>query len=649
MRYRAEIDGLRAVAVIPVILFHAGFDVFSGGYVGVDVFFVISGYLITSIILDDLEAGKFNLIGFYERRARRILPALFFIMLICIPFAWMWLMPKDLAEFEKSIFAVSTFSSNFLFWQESDYFDTAAELKPLLHTWSLAVEEQYYILFPLFLILTWRFGKPLVLTSLFIVFVISLGAAEWAAYRQPATAFYLLHTRGWELLLGVFCAFYLNRFTPSLSPVISQFGSLTGLALILLAVFAYDASTPFPGLYALVPTVGTVLIILFAVAGTAVNALLGHRSLVFFGLLSYSAYLWHQPLIAFARHRSLTEPSDWMIGGLCIATFPLAYLSWRYVEKPFRHRGNLTRRAIFVLSITGITLFSAIGLSGYISQWSGDRHDEVFRILSVKDGWEDKDPCAFSGPVEITEIKRCSDSDSVVYLIGDSHAAAISKALRDELTKLQIRLISWTENACLPIPDTSREPLSVYRNCAEYKQQVFDYLSDNPAPTVIVTRWRFNIVGDRFNNGEGGVEHGPIGLNVVTAGDSMPLDQHIEQNLNKLAESAPLIVVNQIPEAGWDVPNTMAKMILFGQDSEKRTTSYDTYVDQNRRVNRIMNDLSDSIGIVFANRLICSDESRRCKNSVEGVPLYWDGHHPSLIYSMLISREIVKFLVPPSE
>ncbi len=178
MNYRREIDGLRALAVLSVILFHAGFETFSGGFVGVDVFFVISGYLVTTIILAELEQGSFSILNFYERRARRILPALFLVMLVCVPFAWFWLLPSDMKDFSQSLVAVSVFASNILFWRESGYFDTAAELKPLLHTWSLAVEEQYYVLFPLFLMLFWRLGKRSILVMLGLVFVASLDVAE---------------------------------------------------------------------------------------------------------------------------------------------------------------------------------------------------------------------------------------------------------------------------------------------------------------------------------------------------------------------------------------------------------------------------------------------------------------------------------------
>jgi peptidoglycan/LPS O-acetylase OafA/YrhL len=203
VNYRAEIDGLRALAVLSVILFHAGFDGFGGGFVGVDVFFVISGYLITTIIISELNEGQFSLVNFYERRARRILPALFFTIILCIPFAWFWLLPSDLRDFSQSLIAVPIFSSNILFWRESGYFHAAAELKPLLHTWSLAVEEQYYIFFPLFLMFFWRLGKFWISALLSVVFVVSLAVAQWASVEMPEAAFFLLPTRGWELLIGV--------------------------------------------------------------------------------------------------------------------------------------------------------------------------------------------------------------------------------------------------------------------------------------------------------------------------------------------------------------------------------------------------------------------------------------------------------------
>ena len=211
VKYRAEIDGLRALAVLPVILFHADFELFSGGFVGVDVFFVISGYLITTIIISEMTEGKFSIINFYERRARRILPALFFVMFACIPFAWMWMLPSQMKDFSQSLIAVSLFASNILFWRESGYFDAAAEEKPLLHTWSLAVEEQYYVLFPIFLILAWRFGKNRVFWMIVVIAAISLLLSELGWRKQPAANFYLAPTRAWELFAGSIAAFIVQE------------------------------------------------------------------------------------------------------------------------------------------------------------------------------------------------------------------------------------------------------------------------------------------------------------------------------------------------------------------------------------------------------------------------------------------------------
>ncbi len=302
MKYRREIDGLRALAVLPVILFHAGIQGFSGGYVGVDVFFVISGYLITSIILAEREAGSFTLAGFYERRARRILPALYVMAAACIPFAYLWMLPGDLVEFSQSLMAVAAFASNILFWRQTDYFAAATQLKPLLHTWSLAVEEQYYMVFPLLLLAAWRFGRRKLLALLATALLISLAVAQWGVTHRPAATFYLLPTRGWELLVGALAAFYLSGRRPEVDRW-RELKASAGVALIAYGVFMFGEGTPFPGLNALVPTAGAVLIILFADAGTYVGKLLGSRAFVGIGLVSYSAYLWHQPILAFAKHR----------------------------------------------------------------------------------------------------------------------------------------------------------------------------------------------------------------------------------------------------------------------------------------------------------------------------------------------------------
>ncbi len=395
MKYRAEIDGLRAFAVLPVILFHAGFEWLSGGFIGVDIFFVISGYLITTIIITEMAGGKFSLVNFYERRARRILPALFFVMAVCLPFAWFWLTPNDLKDFGQSLVAVSTFSSNILFWSESGYFDTVAELKPMLHTWSLAVEEQYYILFPIFLMLTWRMGIEWIIVFLTIFFLISLGVAQWGAYNSPSAAFYLLPTRGWELLIGVFLAFYLQYNKHPKSTSLNQVLSMLGFIMISYSVVAFDKSTPFPSLYTLIPTIGTGLLILSAVPNTLIYKLLITKPIVWIGLISYSAYLWHQPILAFARHRLVGETSEILLVMLCIAlSLAMAWFSWAFIENPIRNKKKISRETVFKGSFFGIVFFIICG--SFLIYTNGnmvfqpDTHKKIYQVFYNPADYVDK-------------------------------------------------------------------------------------------------------------------------------------------------------------------------------------------------------------------------------------------------------------------
>lgn len=368
MQYRKEIDGLRAVAVAPVILFHAGFETFSGGYVGVDVFFVISGYLITSIILHEFQDGRFRLLDFYSRRARRILPALSIIMCACIPLSWWTMVPFQIEDFAQSLLATLGFSSNLLFWIESGYFQPEAELKPLLHTWSLAVEEQYYFVFPLFMLLVFRYGLAALVTLLLAIVIASFLIANFWIERAPAAAFYLLPARAWELLLGALLACYMiSRSRSWASPWLRESLSAGGCLLILVAVFLFDDDTPFPGSSALVPTLGAVLIIGFAHGDTVVGRLLASRPLVVLGLLSYSAYLWHQPLLAFYKIQFGLDIAISVRLVLLACTLLLSYLTWRFVEVPFRTAGSMRTSRQFASGLLVASLVAFYAVPAYTS------------------------------------------------------------------------------------------------------------------------------------------------------------------------------------------------------------------------------------------------------------------------------------------
>ncbi|MDC1433236.1 acyltransferase [Burkholderiales bacterium] len=446
MKYRADIDGLRALAVVPVVLFHAGFEAFAGGFVGVDVFFVVSGYLITSILIEDIENNRFSLVNFYDRRARRLLPMLFFVMLACIPFAWFWMLPIQMRDFSESLIAVSLFVSNIYFWQESGYFAIAAEETPLLHTWSLAVEEQYYLFFPVFLFALWRFGKNRVFWAIVGLSILSLVLSEWGWRNNPNANFYLALTRAWELLAGSIAAFIVQKRGVYNSNSLSIFG----LSSVIFAIFAYDEATPFPSVFTLIPVIGVVLLVLFAGHRTLVAKILGMRVFVGIGLISYSAYLLHQPVFAFARVRLIEVPSAHLMGFLSIASFVLAGISWKVIEQPFRNNYFICKKNMFAGSVLGILFFSVIGYWGYAqdgfkSRFDAQLHGDVGHIAYhefVDKNYFDCEPqSVLKAALQWSGFLRCKQSkegEADWILLGDSHAEHLFLGLAQARTDINI-------------------------------------------------------------------------------------------------------------------------------------------------------------------------------------------------------------------
>jgi peptidoglycan/LPS O-acetylase OafA/YrhL len=500
LTYRPEIDGLRTLAVMPVILFHAGVQIFAGGFVGVDIFFVISGYLITSIILGELMRGEFSLARFYERRARRILPPLFLVLLTCLPFAWWWLEPEALQSFAKSVVAVPLFSSNFLFWRESGYFDTAAELKPLLHTWTLAVEEQYYVFFPLFLMATWKlFSRRWIFALLVVATITSLVVAERGVLRESPAAFYLLHSRAWELLIGSLIAFYFS-WRPRVSHAsgaLAEWAGALGLGLITYAVFMFSEATPFPGVNALVPTLGAALIILFASPATWVGKLLCLKPMVGIGLISYSAYLWHQPIFAFARHKSLLPPSLPTMLALTLLALLLAYASWRYVERLFRARQTFDRAQIFRMGAFASMAFVAAGVAGNMTHGFSQRYPLDQGNLNAFNNPDIRAACDqhYDGNGWGIDFCRVGDArgddtdDTAVF--GDSHSEAILPAFDVAGKQLGMGIVHIGLGGCPPLLGVD----VVSHNydpgvCESLAEREFQYVKEHHIKRLIlVARW----------------------------------------------------------------------------------------------------------------------------------------------------------------
>lgn len=451
LNYRPEIDGLRAISVLSVIFYHAEFELFRGGFVGVDVFFVISGYLITSIIYSEISSGNFSLKNFYRRRIRRIFPALFFVMASCVIFAWLWLLPTDFVAYAQSQVAVSMFASNIWFWYNIGYFDTDGALKPLLHTWSLAVEEQFYLLYPVgFLILT-RFLKRWALACVLFVAFLSFAFAQWAAYEQPNFAFYFLPARIWELLVGASVSLILtSKSGKQLRRGFREVCAGVGILMVAYSFFLFDRFTPFPGVFALVPTLGAALIIVFAEKDTWIGRLLSLKIFVQVGLVSYSAYLWHQPIFAFARLRSLETLTSYSRTLLLLATFGLAFFTWKFIETPLRNSWSVVGGRVFSTGVAISVVFMTIGLVINDSKGAEGRfkasligdvgHLEFHQFIDEE--YFDCEPKSVSAQaLSWGDFLRCKQSKIGVpdlILLGDSHAEHLFIGLAEAKENLNV-------------------------------------------------------------------------------------------------------------------------------------------------------------------------------------------------------------------
>lgn len=530
MNYRSEIDGLRAVAVLPVVFFHAGFEPFAGGFIGVDVFFVISGYLITNLILAELACGEFSLLRFYERRARRILPALYLVIIVSLPIAWLTLPPNSMKNFSQSVAAITLFSSNFLFWIEQGYFDAASELKPLLHTWSLAVEEQFYFFYPLILVFLWRRLRSKFEGVLALALLLSFAIAQWYVHRSPLAAFYLLPTRAWELLIGALVCIYLLKVKRhQFARATNEIGGTFGLLLIFFSIVAYNRQTPFPGVFALTPTLGTALVIIFATQQTLTGRLLSYKPLVGLGLISYSFYLWHQPLFVFARHMSLEEPDLGLMLALVLLAFFFAYLTWRFVEVPFRRRDFLKRKLIFQLALAGCISFLLLGVYGHLTE-----------------GFPTKEPLRDS---------KLTDQNFIV--IGDSHGGHLVSGISSTTTG---EVLSRTSMGCIPFRNVDRYD-SRFKpgECARQVNQFLDeVILENPDAIVVLSSMGPVYLDGVPFNGKDSARVDGLGVELIT--DKSIKDRYkvyeigLRQTLAELsALSNPRVVFAvDVPELGID-------------------------------------------------------------------------------------------------
>lgn len=622
MNYRPDIDGLRAVAVLPVIFFHAKLPFFEGGFVGVDVFFVISGFLITSIIIQELESKSFSIILFFERRARRLLPALFTVISVSILLSWVSLFPVEMKDFSQSLIAVSTFSSNILFWLEADYWATISELKPLLHTWSLAVEEQYYLFFPVLMLLGYKINKKYIFPSVLILLLISFFASNEMVVSNPQAAFYLIPFRAWELLVGSVGAFIYHNRNRQINPNSSV--ANFGFFLIICSIFYYDENTLFPSFYTLLPTVGTILVILFIHKRSFLYKLLSMKYVIFLGMLSYSAYLWHQPLFAFIRNITINEPSHISFGLLIVFNFLMAYLTWRFVEKPFRSKAKMGTMTMFSFSAVGMLTILTIGIVGHANKGFQNRDNGVISMRSLAEKLQVNKGLSYACDGKFTLADQCrTDENPNIAIWGDSYAMHLVRGIQS--SKSDVKLIQHTLSGCSPLDGIAvankSGGIESASKCLEFNRDVKGWLKKNEVEFVVVS----SALDSSLN----------LDSEFITSSNEtkkLNYDQVGRAWFSTLEFISSLgatpVIISPPPVSGRNIGTCLAKSDWFGGEKSRCNFANDNEVLSNYDVFNFLERFNHNFKYYDLKEMMCDDT--KCRTFEQNIYYYRDPGHLSI-------------------
>jgi len=618
LSYRPEIDGMRAISVLAVVLFHAGFG-FSGGYVGVDVFFVISGFLITGLVLKEVRADRFRFVEFWERRIRRIFPACAVMVAVTLLAAIFLLLPCDTESLAKSAMAQMLLSANFYFLGQTGYFDGAAELKPLLHTWSLAVEEQFYLVFPWLLIFWRRLSPSQLFWRLLLVAVASFALSVWGTVAFPEWTFYMLPTRAWEMMIGGLLAVTVPTVT--IPRRVNEGLSWLGLAGIFLAMLWYDHSTRFPGANSFLPCFAAGLLIFTNSTNlTSAGRLLSWPLLVWIGKLSYSLYLWHWPVLAFLRCRSgLDLPADVRLGAV-VASFLLAWISWKFVETPLRSPVVMSRGWVYSLS-TSCTLFLVaacgilMGTDGFL-KWSPADVADVLENGEMSKRFQNEEIAAI-GPA-------LSPGESGHFLLwGDSHARAVSELVHELAIKHRVPGYVASRSATAPLLGTWR--FSEDREGMEWNQDVFDFVKEKKIKEVIlVGRWSAYVSNPRtaLVDEETESPDEKSGL--------MVFHKALQKTVDELEDlGADVWLMQDVPEHPEDIRRMLAQRFMFDLEDEPRRVSLEEHRARQATTAGFLREEEGENVRVLDPAPLCFDQSGRARIWDDRLPFYSDSHHLS--------------------
>jgi peptidoglycan/LPS O-acetylase OafA/YrhL len=671
IKYRPEVDGLRALCVIPVILYHANITLndkrlFQGGFIGVDIFFVISGYLITSLILKEiLQFKTFSFQNFYERRLRRIIPALLFVTIISYFLGYLILLPISFIDFSKSVLSALFFISNFFFHYTGRGYEAESQLLvPLLHTWSLSIEEQFYILFPIFLIILIKFFKNYVLRILILSFFVSLLVAEYLSKFHNSFNFYMLPTRSFELLAGsllscVELQIKKKNINIKYNTLLTNILSALGLIFIFCSFYFFNLDKiSHPSFITLIPIVGAIFIIFFTkkeIGGVLIKNLLSNKILVFFGIISYSLYLWHYPIFAYLRYIDVFENSIKIKLLSILLIFILSVISYYYIEKPFRDK-NIIPSKIFFLIIS-IIILVLVCLSIFVIKKEGLK-DRFPKIINEK----------LSEDYDKINYNRLGKKGNVL-VIGDSHSYALNYHLNEELKKESFNFYhKKTDFFLMNFNKIDRKSGNIDNEFLENNKNIYKFLNENENLIVIwKQRWTVKLLETYFDNEEGskefekfaveGIWHSYLEPKNVRTSSLKERQDHILRNIiitinDIIKKGHILILVYPNPEMGFNVPRLMGTKISYNhflnnkEDIPILSTSYNVF----KKRNKMILDLFDGIetpGLYkvnthkfFCNTLILN----RCIANNKQHLFYYDDDHLSLEGSKYPVKDIMKII-----
>ena len=654
IKYRPDIDGLRAISIISVLIYHGnfeffGYSVFKGGFLGVDIFFVISGYLISSIIFQEYHLyNKFNFKNFYNRRIRRIIPVLLFITLLTIPFSYYYLLPNKLIEFSNSIFFSTFFISNIYFIYDSlQYGGDQSILKPFLHTWSLSVEEQFYLIFPLMMIFILRFFNKFLLIILFAILILSLSFAEWGSVNNQLNNFYLLTSRIWEIFFGVIISLLHHKnFMIIKNKYFINFLTIVSLLIIFISLTIFGNELLHPSLFTLLPVLATSLIIYFNTEHTVVGKFLSLNFLVYIGLISYSLYLWHFPILSFMFLMGLDDNFFSFLG--LFISFPFSILTYKFIETRFRDKKKINNKTCYLLifiSITSIILFVFLS---HKTEGFKNRSNILFKKDLSEKPWEilknsNDEICH----LKIKEFCKFISKDSTqnIFLLGDSHMITLGKSLYEYTNENNINLITMTNGGCYFFPDFDYIDLKtkeVAFGCnKQYQQLRINHILENKNSIIIIGGNINRYLSNKNLNGEPS--------EFIFANSNFTFLRSFQKNLAKILQNNKVILVYPIPEIPFypltEIYNRSGSLNYDNLrkyiENNNTTTNLKNYFSRSQKSFEFLDSFNDqNLYRVYPHKTLC--DNLECFVSNKDELFYFDSEHLSVSGASKLTDLIIK-------